>query len=326
MARHRVAATRRDDEAEQILSTSLVPLTIKRIAEPQRLRLDMTAAALNRVVVGYNAFGTDTFVDTGTVEDKFILSAGYDPRRPSYFEIDDQRFATSAQNGIAMSPTRRVLISRPANSGMIGAVLPAALLAERMREVTGKDLKGPIVLDPSIDLRRGPGKLFGACLQDTLQELEVSANGTLNPLRQALLGDLLVSVVLNLPGNHLDVLADDRPAAVAPAVVRRAEDYMAAHFREPITLSELVRICGCSRSALTQAFRASRGYSAMEFLAACRLDDARRRFEAEPAATVTDVALACGFSNQGRFAKAYQKRFGELPSETRARSHAPWWH
>jgi transcriptional regulator GlxA family with amidase domain len=37
---------------------------------------------------------------------------------------------------------------------------------------------------------------------------------------------------------------------------------------------------------------------------------------ADPDASVTDVALACGFAHFGRFAGAYRERFGETPSET----------
>ena len=59
----------------------------------------------------------------------------------------------------------------------------------------------------------------------------------------------------------------------------------------------------------------------MEFLTARRLELARRRLRNDPGSSVTEVALSCGFSNQGRFAKAYRAAFGENPSETRAKHH-----
>jgi len=37
-------------------------------------------------------------------------------------------------------------------------------------------------------------------------------------------------------------------------------------------------------------------------------------------ASVTAIALLCGFSNLGHFASAYRTRFGELPSQTLHRS------
>ena len=48
-----------------------------------------------------------------------------------------------------------------------------------------------------------------------------------------------------------------------------------------------------------------------------RLARARRELlHAGPQATITDVALASGFSQLGRFAGQYRKAFGELPSTT----------
>ena len=94
---------------------------------------------------------------------------------------------------------------------------------------------------------------------------------------------------------------------------------MTAHATDPITLSDLVEVCGCSRSALYYAFSSSRGYSPMQFLASSRLELARERLMREPDIGVTEIALDCGFGNHGRFAKAYRGQFGESPSETRAK-------
>ncbi len=98
---------------------------------------------------------------------------------------------------------------------------------------------------------------------------------------------------------------------------------MSARVADPITLAHLVAVCGCSRSSLTQAFRSARGYTAMEFLASRRLELAHERLMGEPDVSATEVALDCGFTNHGRFAKAYCSRFGETPSATRARCHGP---
>jgi AraC-like DNA-binding protein len=102
-------------------------------------------------------------------------------------------------------------------------------------------------------------------------------------------------------------------------MVRRAEEYMTAHAGDPITMSDLVGECGCSRSALFHAFKSFRGHTPMQFLASRRWELAHERMMREPAATATEIALDCGFGNHSRFAKAYRSRFGEKPSETRAR-------
>ena len=39
-----------------------------------------------------------------------------------------------------------------------------------------------------------------------------------------------------------------------------------------------------------------------------------------PRKSVTEVALALGFSHLGRFSSGYHEKFGELPSATRGRN------
>jgi len=52
-----------------------------------------------------------------------------------------------------------------------------------------------------------------------------------------------------------------------------------------------------------------------------RLERAHERLRvAGPADTVTSIALDCGFAHLGRFPAAYRIAFGELPTETLARS------
>jgi transcriptional regulator GlxA family with amidase domain len=99
--------------------------------------------------------------------------------------------------------------------------------------------------------------------------------------------------------------------------VRRAEEYMRAHLKAAISIVDLLRICGCSRSVLFAAFRNARGYTPMEFLTEQRLQSAREKLlKPHPVASVSSIALDCGFINLGRFSQVYRKRFGERPSDT----------
>ena len=115
----------------------------------------------------------------------------------------------------------------------------------------------------------------------------------------------------------LEKLNKDRQYQVSPGLVRRAEEYMRAHFNKAITISDLLQICGCSRSVLFSAFRNARGYTPMEFLTEQRLQSARERLlKSNFESSVALIALDCGFINLGRFSQYYRKRFGELPSDT----------
>jgi AraC-like DNA-binding protein len=126
---------------------------------------------------------------------------------------------------------------------------------------------------------------------------------------------LLLDLFANLGG--LDSLRAADGIATPADRVRRAEEIMHARFAEPLTIADLAAEVGLSWRVLQLAFRTHRGVSPRARLNAIRMERAREMLvAADPDASVTDVALACGFAHFGRFAGAYRERFGETPSET----------
>ena len=85
--------------------------------------------------------------------------------------------------------------------------------------------------------------------------------------------------------------------------------------------AELACAVGVSDRWVRAAFRKMYGVSASVFFQARAMDGARRQLQAAlPGdATVTEVAMRCGFWHLGRFSATYRGYFGELPSETLAR-------
>jgi transcriptional regulator GlxA family with amidase domain len=128
---------------------------------------------------------------------------------------------------------------------------------------------------------------------------------------------VLLNSLLSVPHNQFDCLLDDKARKSTPELVNRAQEYMRANLGESITISDLLRLCNCSRGTLFTAFRKAKGYTPIEFLAEQRLHAARRQLlDPGESTTVSSVALDCGFVHLGRFAATYRERFGERPSET----------
>lgn len=74
---------------------------------------------------------------------------------------------------------------------------------------------------------------------------------------------------------------------------------------------------------LRQAFRVARGATPFRHLRGLRMAAARRALlTPAPGAQVTDIALAHGFPELGRFSVQYRRRYGEAPSSTLARALA----
>jgi AraC-like DNA-binding protein len=107
----------------------------------------------------------------------------------------------------------------------------------------------------------------------------------------------------------------------APEHVRIAEEFIEAHWNQPITIDKLTDETQVSSRTLLRAFLKHRGYTPHAFVKQTRLNRAKQIFErGDPATSVTSVAFASGFGNPGHFAKDYRVAFGELPSDTLARA------
>lgn len=110
---------------------------------------------------------------------------------------------------------------------------------------------------------------------------------------------------------------DDPAQTLAPKTVRLAEQYMTDHAASLPTMGEVAAAAGTSIRSLTAAFRKFRNYAPSDFLREQRLQGVRRDLiSSEAGKTVSMVAYRWGYISLGEFAKAYNARFGERPSET----------
>lgn len=102
-----------------------------------------------------------------------------------------------------------------------------------------------------------------------------------------------------------------------PADLARALGWLRSHLSEPIQLDLLAQIAGVRPRTLESHFRMFLGTTPLGWVRRMRLARARQELlHAGPPATVTDIALANGFSQLGRFAGQYRRLFGELPAAT----------
>lgn len=103
-----------------------------------------------------------------------------------------------------------------------------------------------------------------------------------------------------------------------PHYILKAERYIQHNYAEPIDLAQLVEYVGVSERTLLEGFKRYRDISPMRLLKLTRLDHVHLALKkADPAkSSVTDIALAHGFMQLGKFSSDYKERFGALPSKT----------
>ncbi len=316
-----IASTNDPEEARGVLTRELVELRFGAVPDRGSFHFRMNGVQLGRTWIGYNRFDADTLIDPGRMEDAIVLALGIGPATVIDFEGDP---VVCTESGAIISPERRMMIHRAAGSEVLLIRTRLDSVHERFREVTGRSPRQPILFDKSVNLASGIGAHTSRLLNTLIHDVRQDPAILDNPLLRTGIDDLLLSAILALPNNYSEELREKPRSSVAPRTVRLAEEYMEAHAPEPITVPDLVALVGTSRRSLFNAFRRFRGYTPMQFLTNCRLRSARESLQSPgPLVTVTSVSHDAGFSNAGRFAAAYRRRFGEGPSETLRRARIP---
>ena len=149
-----IVSTRDTDEAQSILSRELVGVRFKRVRDRRAFRLEMNGVHLGRTMVGYNQYASDILVDAGEVDDIVALAIGTGP--PSVFYLDGKPLVCTAK-GAVIAPSRRVVIDRPAGSGIYMIRAKSNAIQERLREVLGRLPQKPIGFHRGVDLAHGVG-------------------------------------------------------------------------------------------------------------------------------------------------------------------------
>jgi AraC family transcriptional activator of mtrCDE len=83
------------------------------------------------------------------------------------------------------------------------------------------------------------------------------------------------------------------------------------------TLDELAAHANASRASLVRMFRVTAQQSPLSFLTELRLELARRKLSAT-ALPVATIAGEVGYKSESAFSRAFHRRFGVRPGETRA--------
>lgn len=102
----------------------------------------------------------------------------------------------------------------------------------------------------------------------------------------------------------------------APDLMEEILQYVKRHHREDLTLSEVSRQFGCSRSYISHRFSLRAGCSFREYLTSLRLEDAMALLRYSDL-TVTEIALAVGFGDSTYFSSVFRRRVGVSPSAYR---------
>jgi AraC-like DNA-binding protein len=320
LAVSRIQLRTSDPEEAAPAFARLYPGAVLRPLPGQPFGCDLGIATVGPVSFVTMAWPFGGRLDAPLLGDRYALGLGAEGSSAAV-ELEGRRLAiVPGQRAVLALPGRpaKVWVS-PGCQGRAVTVERSALEAH-FTMLLGHAPRGPIAFEPDLDLTAGAGATLLGIVRLLRDELEQPAP---SPLVRPRLCDVLLTSLVTLPHHPGSHLLDLAPPRVAPGCVRRAEEYIAAHAGEAITLADIVAAAGAPARSLQAAFRALRGTTPMAFLKLQRLERVHRQLLAPtPETTVAGVATAMGFSSAGRFSVEHRKRFHESPSETLARGRS----
>lgn len=227
----------------------------------------------------------------------------------------------TAARGLAFRPRHKTRILTSDQSRRTNVFIGVTELETALEHMLDARLSRRLEFLTDIDWSRGLGASLNWQLAFLMREFERPDGVASNPVALTSMTDFLVTLALRAaPHNHSEQLAIG-PAAAIPSYLRRAEEFMQAHCAEPIRMTDVAAAAGCSVRSLGDSFPRFRSRTPLAALQAIRLE----RVHAELSrggngATIGMVARRYGFTNASRFAAAFQRRFGETPSDVLRRA------
>ena len=126
---------------------------------------------------------------------------------------------------------------------------------------------------------------------------------------------LLVARLWRLGGAQRS--GDGVAGGLSPWAQKRAVEHMQARLGDPVTLMEIAAEVRLGPSHFCTAFRRSFGMPPHRWLLLRRIEKAKELLAASRLKSISDVALACGFSTSAHFASAFRCHVGMPPGAWR---------
>ncbi|MXG91770.1 AraC family transcriptional regulator [Nocardioides flavescens] len=308
-------------EAEQIVGDLYLPHRLHLPPGVNDVQLELSAAHFGQVTAGVLGYGRAVGMTTEPLVDFHVDL----PLRGTVVLDDGRGSRTVATPGHAgvFDPGAPASLDWSADSKQLCLMMPRSVVERELEWVLGRSLPTPLSFHFDLDLRTGPGRGWWSVLRLVLDEITrpsglVERPGVVRHVEAVVLEGLLQAQPHNLTG--LLLREEDRPGSAG--TVARAVQLLRDRPAEAWTTARLATEVHLGVRALQEGFKRDLNTSPMGYLRIVRMHAAQvALLSSDPGTTsVREVAARHGFLHAGRFAAAYQRTYGELPSATLRRS------
>ncbi len=284
-------------------------------------------------IVSRVAYLPGTFI--GCIYYGAAVSAGGRPDRQKddfwvHFPLRGNSEMVSKAGSLPCNPTRAVIISAhghylrsEAGSERVTLTVSKATAMRQLEALLGDVPTRRLEFLPDFDFTAEHARRLRRQMHLVIADLDEAGPAGIGSVMLNMYEQLLVTgLLLGQPNNYTAAL-ERLENKVAPGDVKRAIDFIESNLHLPVTLADIALASGVPGRTLLEHFKSHRSISPMRYLRDARLARVRDALmRADQDESVTQIALAWGFSHLGRFAADYRERYGEAPSQTCLRGRA----
>ncbi|WP_116473624.1 AraC family transcriptional regulator [Zobellella maritima] len=283
------------------------------ISRPQDLLFRHQGASLGQISFGVIEYSTPAHVKTQDLLHSYSISLPLTGSQ--YIEHKKNRIESNAQTGLIVSPGNPVSLTLGADCRKQLVRISRTAVEQKLASLLHRDISAPIIFDPGIRLNEGMGDWWSTVA--TLQGMLKNQSSLFDfPDVWSSFQDTLITGLLYAQPHNYSRELEDRQLN-RPTYLTELESMMKAHLDQALSVNDFEKAAGVSREKLYRDFRTFYDCSPMAYFRNLRFQQVRIRLQQAAAnESVSSIAMDCGFTQLGRFAKEYQQRFGELPSES----------
>lgn len=280
---------------------------------PHHLRFHHQGIRLGHLTLGMLAYETDVSIKTDDLLHSYSISLPISGTQQ--FEHLKSCVESDAEQGLIISPGHPFRLSLDAHCRKRLVLVSREALEHKLTTLLNRDIARPVIFEPGVALNGEMGlwwQTIGSLSNMLLNPNSLVDHNTIWTAYQ----DILLSLLLqHQPHNYSQQL--EARLLRRPDYLHELVSMMEEMLDQPLTLADLERTAGVAKKKLYHDFHHFYGCSPIAYFRELRFREVRRRLlNAQRHESVSLIALDCGFSQLGRFAKEYQQRYNELPSFT----------
>jgi AraC-like DNA-binding protein len=248
------------------------------------------------------------------------LVIGVEPRTSIEIVMGRERVSIAPGEAFVYPCGREFVLSRTEETDAepLGMVIPRTTIAKAAADCTGIDPSN-LRFESFAPISAEMSRLWRSTMAWVRDTLAAPDSPIQEPLVYGQVMAVLASTMLRTFPNTATATGSRTDAGGAPGTLRRAIEYIESNPHLDITVGDIAKAACITPRGLQHAFRRQLGVPPMAYLRKVRLDQAHQELRrADPICgdTVTAIASRWGFFHPSKFAAAYRKTYGRLPSDT----------